>query len=549
MMDKITVFTAKKIITMNDSMPEASAVAVRNGKILEVGSLETIQPWLERNPYEIDNSLQDKIIMPGFIDPHLHPTLAAVLLPMKFVTAVEWKLPWETVQPVRTHEAFLARLMQLDTQAEADEPLLTWGFHPIWHGDTRRQHLDEISNTRPIVIWHRSFHELVMNSAALEWLGLTLDDVGNNPQIDYVGGHFFEMGLRVAVNKLTPHLLAPARYKEGLERLRQVVHFGGSTTLGDLATGQFDLEMEWQGTIDILENDNTPFRVQCMPVGHLLAADNGGDDKALEIVEQLPERNTHRFRFGKNIKLLTDGAFFSLLMQVGDPGYIDGHHGEWLVVPETFKAAVRTFWHAGYKIHVHCTGDLGLELALDVLAEMQAEYPRFDHRFCIEHLGLSTPEQTKRMAVLGAQASVNAYFLYELSDIYSRKGLGYERASQMARLGSLVREGVPTALHSDFTMAPAQPLNNAWIAANRINAEGNVMAPQECLTLHQALRAITIDAAYILGLENEVGSIRCGKKADFTVLEQDPYEVPIENLKDIPIWGTVFEGKAFKIEA
>ncbi|MDP6344680.1 MAG: amidohydrolase family protein, partial [Alphaproteobacteria bacterium] len=77
---------------------------------------------------------------------------------------------------------------------------------------------------------------------------------------------------------------------------------------------------------------------------------------------------------------------------------------------------------------------------------------------------------------------------------------------------------------------------------------GEVMAAEERLTLDQALRAVTIDAAYILGMEHEVGSIRAGKKADFTVLEQDPYEVPVENLKDIPLWGTVFEGRPFPIE-
>ena len=151
------------------------------------------------------------------------------------------------------------------------------------------------------------------------------------------------------------------------------------------------------------------------------------------------------------------------------------------------------------------------------------------------------------MKALGACASVNVYYFYELSDMYASQGLGYERASQMARVGSLVREGVPTTFHSDFTMAPALPLNSAWVAANRINVEGHVMAPQERISLDQALRAITIDAAYILGMENEIGSIRAGKMADFTVLEADPYEWPVEELKDIPIWGTVFEGQPYKI--
>ncbi len=449
---------------------------------------------------------------------------------------------------MKSHEGFLARVKELDAEmSDPTEPLLIWGYHQLWHGAIRRPELSAISSKRPIIVWHRSFHEIIMNDASLDWLELTQEKVGGHAQVDWDGGHFFEMGLQVAVSRLNPYLMAPERYSLGLKRLRDVVHFGGHTTIGDMAVGIFNLEMEWAGTIGVLDNDETPFRTQMIPAANLLAAEQGGDDKALALIKTLPERNTERFQFRDHVKLFTDGAFFSQLMQLGEPGYIDGHDGEWLMVPETFEAAARTYWNEGYKIHVHCTGDLGVELAIDVLEKLQWERPRFDHRFTIEHFGLSTPEQVRRMKALGACASVNVYYFYELSDMYASQGLGYERASQMARVGSLVREGVPTTFHSDFTMAPALPLNSAWVAANRINVEGNVMAPEERVSLDQALRAITVDAAYILGMENEIGSIRAGKMADFTVLEADPYERPVEELKDIPIWGTVFEGRPYKI--
>jgi predicted amidohydrolase YtcJ len=190
---------------------------------------------------------------------------------------------------------------------------------------------------------------------------------------------------------------------------------------------------------------------------------------------------------------------------------------------------------------------MGVELALDTLEKLQWERPRFNHRYTIEHFGISTAAQARRIADLGAIVSANPYYVYELSDIYSREGVGFERASQMVRLGSLSRNGVPFALHSDFTMAPARPLQNAWIAANRINAAGDVLCPNERATLDEAMRAITINAAYVLGLEHEIGSISIGKKADFTVLEADPYDTPVERLRDIPIWGTVFEGTPFPL--
>jgi len=246
--------------------------------------------------------------------------------------------------------------------------------------------------------------------------------------------------------------------------------------------------------------------------------------------------------------LFADGGFYAGLMQLGPPGAIEEHHGEWMTPPETFEAVARAFWNEGFKIHVHCSGDLGVELALDTLEKLQWERPRFDHRFTIEHFGVSTPEQVRRMAALGACASVNIYYVHELGDAYWKNKLGHERASQMSRLGTLARHNVPTALHTDFTMAPALPLNSAWVAVNRISEAGHVMGPEECLTLDQAMRAITVDAAYVLGLEHEIGTIRAGKKADFTILEQDPYEVGGENLREIPIWGTVFEGRPFPIK-
>lgn len=91
------------------------------------------------------------------------------------------------------------------------------------------------------------------------------------------------------------------------------------------------------------------------------------------------------------------------------------------------------------------------------------------------------------------------------------------------------------------------PLNSAWVAVNRIAESGAVLCAEECTSVEAAMRAITIDAAYVLGMEDSIGSIRAGKKADFTVLAADPWEVPPQDLRDIAIWGTVFEGTPFPI--
>ena len=545
-MSEMTVYTARRIHTMNPSMPRADAVAVRGGRIVEAGTLETLSPWLDAHPHVVDRTFDRHILMPGFIDPHLHPPMAAVLLPLHFITAMEWRLPWGIVAPTRGADAYLARLRGIERSlADPTEPLITWGYHEIWHGPMRRQTLNQVSTTRPVVVWQRSFHALYANDAALRWMDLDEETLERHPQIDAATGHFFETGLGVANARMAPYLLEPKRFRDGLRRVREAVHHGGHTTIADMAFALFDQEQEWAALCDVLDRDDTPFRVHMVP----RVQDPGSAGLEMEVarVRALRDLNTGRLAFHDHVKLFTDGGFFAELMQVQPPGFIDGHHGEWLMAPERFEALARAFWNEGYRIHVHCTGDLGLELAVEVLAKLQWERPRFDHRFTIEHFGLSTPEQVRRLARLGGLVSANVYYVYELADAYWRRSIGHERATRMARLGTVVREGIPLALHSDFTMAPARPLNHAWVAVNRMCDSGEVVGPEERLALEQALRAITIDAAFVLGMEDEIGSIRAGKRADFTVLEADPYEEPVDSLKDIPIWGTVFEGRRFPI--
>jgi len=543
---KLRVFTARTILTVNPSLPRAEAVAVRDGRIVEVGTLESLRPWLDAHPHEIDDRFKDDVITPGLIDPHLHPGMAAVILPMEFITAMEWRLPWETVPATTTPEAFDARLAEKIRDGDPDELLIVWGHHELWHGPISRERIGRASPTRPVVVWNRSFHELCMNDAALARLGIDAASIGDRPQIDLERGRFYEVGLGYAIQRLNPYLLAPERFEAGLERLKQVVHFGGQTTIADMAVGIFDFETELAALGRVFERPDNPFRIELIPHGLVLGAGRSTEELT-GVLDALPERNTERLRFARRIKLFADGAFFAQAAQLMEPGYIDGHHGEWLMAPEQLEAAARLHWHRDYRIHVHVCGDLGVELALDILEKLQRERPRFDHGFTLEHFGYSTPEQVTRAAALGASVSANVYYLHELSDMYARYSVGYERASTMARIGSCFRAGVTTALHSDFTMAPAQPLNSMWVAVNRINAQGDVMGPEERLTPEQGLEAITLNAARVIGRDAEIGSIRAGKKADFTVLAEDPLAVDPRKIRDIEIRATVFDGRVFPV--
>jgi predicted amidohydrolase YtcJ len=541
------VYTAKKIITMDQFTPEATAVAVADGRIFAVGSLQEVRRQLGSAMYVMDERFRDKVLVPGFIDNHLHPLLVGgFVLQMKFITPFDWNLPSGRVKGVQGRDAYLARLKEIEAgMKDPNEMLWTWGHHPLFHGDVWREDLDKISSTRPIIIWARSFHEVVLNSAALKELG---GDDPKHPQVDWMKGWFMEAGYKQHfLFKVAPYLLQPERLMPALKQAREVMHLGGITTAADMAAGAMNLDMEFNSVKALYENDETPFRVFYVPVGsEVIASRYGGLEHAAHFYATLPDRNTHRIRWVKQIKLFGDGAFYSQLMQMQD-GYTDGHKGEWIMPPDELERAARVFWNRGWQIHVHINGDLGMKVALDVLEKLMQENPRKDHRFTMHHAGYFTREQAKRMGELGVVVSAQPYYLHALGDKYSEVGLGPKRAHYMGRYKSLLDNGVKLSFHSDFTMAPAEPLKLAWVAVNRFCASGKVLGPDERITVEQALRAVTLDAAYAIRMEEEIGSISPGKVADFTVLEQNPYKVSPEKLKDIPIWGTVFEGKPFPV--
>ena len=541
--ENLRVFVARKIITMDPALPAASAVAVRGDRIVSVGSLESLAPWLEKYPYEIDRTFAGDVLLPGLIDPQLHPMMAAVILSMRLATHDSWDLPDRRVRGLRSDEAYRKRLRELEAETPPGEILLVWGFQPEFHGSVTREDLDQIAPDRPIFLWHRSFHEVFLNTAALAALGISEQEVRALDAASWEDGHFYENGLAGIQAKLIPAVASSGRVLAGLQQLRQVLIAGGITTVGGLASGRLDLDLESSAMQTVFEKEEAPFRIYRVPGIDRMAAKFGHAKAAVEIAK-LPAKNTRRLQYLPHVKLFADGAFGSQRMQLGPPGYIDNHSGDWLMTPAELEEAARVYWNAGYQIYVRANGDAGIGATLDVLETLMEENPRADHRFTIVGFGYSTPAQIERIARLGAQISANPYYLYALGDLYAEVGLGTDRAEVISRLGSAVKRGIPVALHSDFAMAPARPLWLAWNAASRRTSDGKVFSPEEQLTLDQALRAVTIDAAYILGKEEEIGSIVAGKKADFTALGMDPYEVGIRGLNKITIRGTIFEGQA-----
>ena len=548
MADQLTVYPARKIITMDPSMPIATAVAVRDDRIVAVGTMETLEPWLDAHEYEIDERLRDKVLLPGFIDPHLHPGLGARLLSQnEIITPEDWELPSGFVEGVPDRASYLARLQELvDREPDSDEPFFTWGWNSYWHGSVTRQDLDAISATRPIVVTQRSSHEVVLNTAALQAARVTEEVAALAPDgVDWEAGRFWERGQAVVRAGISRYLRGPDTDDNGLELVADLIHRGGVTTIGDAGSAPIVGSTQWESFRESFDTNQTPFRIL-----HVARAGGyearSGDTLSAKFQNDL-EASTNRLIFTKGVKHMADGAMFAQYMQMGEPGYIDGHHGEWLTPPEELKPQIEPFWKAGFDINIHVNGDWGVDVTLDALEALLEEHPRPDFRYILQHFGFSRQDQATRVGRLGATVSATGYYLWLLGDKWAEVGIGPDRADQMIRLGSLVRNGVKVTLHSDLPMGPVRPLLAVWSVATRKTASGTVRGPEEALTLDQALRAVTVDAAWSLRMDHEIGIIAAGKKADFAVLEEDPFAVSLDHVKDIRVWGTVFEGQVYPV--
>lgn len=544
-MSDLTVFTARRIITMDASLPEATALAVRGERVVEVGTIDSLQPWLRHHEHTIDDRFADDVMIAGLIDPHIHPSLMAILLNCEWIPPEPWDLPGGRVEAAEGADDFLARVAALHAARPADEPLVIFGYHAQYHGWIERADLDAISADRPIALWQRSFHEIRANSAALAWFDAE-EGAAWDPHIELDSGRMYESGMVWALRTLNPHLLGGDAYATALADVSALIHRGGITAMCDAGFGIGGYDQDYDTYDAVLGRPDTPFRTYLMPqiAG---AKSQWRSDTVAQLEGWTAERGNDRISFVKAAKILADGAFIAQLMVLGEPGYIDGHEGAWLTEPDRLVHLMAPFWEAGYDLHIHCNGDVGVGASLDAVEALLHRHPRFDHRTTLHHFGISTQAQMRRIAALGVEISANGYYLYQFGDRFGDEWLGTERASQMTRLGAAERAGVSVSLHSDLPMGPAAPLLAAQACATRRTRGGVVMGEPERLSLDAALRSITIEAAHQLRLDHEIGSLAAGKLADITVLGADPYEVGPDGLADIDVVATIVGGQVFPV--
>ncbi len=537
-----TIYFGGDIITMEGVAPEyVEAVVCDKDKIVFVGKkADAEKKYANAEKYD----LKGKTMMPGFIEPQLHPMIAAVILSGDIVAPHDWNVPDGLKKGVEGHDEYIKRVKEsIAKNGKAGEMTFIWGYHPLWHGDLNKEILTEIAPDVPVTIIHRSFHEAFLNEKAVELYKINADQFKGNPQVEWTNGHFYEAGWMALAPHISSFLLDPVKYKKGLEDMTSLMKKNGITTIAEQGLPNVDLDMEY-GLLKAEMDKNPPFEIYNVLNGTYLTLNAGGLEKAEELIVAAPEKyNTHNiFMLPKQVKLFADGAIYSLAMQMKD-GYTDGFKGQWITPLDVFKEQMNFYWDKGYKINIHANGDLGIQMCLDIVEDMMKRNPRKDHRLTLHHVGYFTDDQADQMQKLGVETSANPYYLWALADKYSEHGLGPERARNLVHIKSLADRDIPFSFHSDFAMAPAEPLTLAWTAINRMTSEHTLVSQDQRVGVYEGMKAITIIAARTLNLEEKMGSIKVGKDANFTLLKENPFKVDKLHIKDIYVEGSIFHGK------
>lgn len=547
-MTETTIYPARRVVTMNPSNPLGTAVAVRSGRVLGVGTVDELAGW---GDHVVDDRFAGHVLLPGFVEAHCHAMTGAVWL-NPYVGFFDRRAPDGTVWPGCTSiDAVVARLREVDGDLRAagrpdDELLVAWGLDPLYFDGDRMyaEHLDRVSTVRPIYVQHVSGHLATVNQALMDREGIDADTPtpGVARRSDgQPNGELQEPPAMHLAQEAFARAMAVRGSRDGLLNYGREARNAGLTTVVDLASGPLLGESNelWSAVVD---DPGYPARV--VRAASLLG-DPAGNPADLA-ARTAAMASTEKLRYGI-VKLFLDGSIQGFTARLSWPYYYDPpagspENGIWLTAPDTMADVVEPFHRAGLTVHCHCNGDQATEVFIDAVETVLERHPRWDHRHTVQHCQLTTAAQYRRMAALGMCANIFTNHLYYWGDQHRDVTVGPERARRMDACNTALTEGVSFSIHSDAPVTPLGPLHTAWCAVNRVTATGDVLGAEERIPVYEALRAVTIGAAHQIKMDHEVGSIEPGKLADFAVLEDDPLAVDPMALKDIPVWGTVLGG-------
>lgn len=423
--------------------------------------------------------------------------------------------------------------------------LLAWGFDPIYFTGRRMNvaDLDKVSTERPVLVLHSNFHVLNANTPVMAKAKITRQTNVHGIVKDAKGeptGELAEFSAKYLAYRAAGIELADLLSDEaGTWGFARVAQLAGVTTATDLHNPLPG------GTVDgyVKASSSDAFPIRLLPA---FAGASVPTAEAIPRLKELMKKNNERLRF-QLVKLVTDGSIQGLSARMRWPGYYDGtSNGVWNTGPEELDRILLDYHRAGFQVHIHTNGDEASEVAIEAVEKALIAAPRWDHRHTLQHAQMADAGQFRRLKALGMCANLFANHLFYWGDIHYEKTLGPERAERMDACGTALATGVPFAIHCDAPVTPIGPLFTAWCAVNRLTASGRTLGEAEKISVADALRAITLGAAYTLKLDEELGSIDVGKRADFAILDDDPLSVPPVKLKDVGVWGTMLGGRFFE---
>lgn len=546
MLNEVAILIAKQIRTMDDSQPVAEAVAIRDGWIEQVGSVSEL---IEQYPTAvIDRSHSDHCLLPGFVEAHSH-AMTGGMWEFTYVGFFDRRDPaGNLVTGCQSIAAVLERLslahLALDDPAT---PLIAWGFDPIYFLDETltAPDLDRVSSVREIFVFHASAHLATINSKLIETANIReachVEGVVTGPDSQPTG-ELRELPAMSLAGHVALRILLAAASANSLIRFGAQARNAGITTLTDLgSTGLGDVATVQQ-LQEVVNGSEFPARLVVFlnPAMIHRTADELGQLRTV-----LRDQSTDKLRFGP-VKLVLDGSIQGFTARLETAQYVGGQpNGQWLLAPEQVQQYLRSFHDAGAIVHAHCNGDQAISLFIDSAEAVFGQHSdeRTQHRHTIQHCQLATQEQLDRIATCGLAVNFFSNHLYYWGDQHATLTVGESHAAVMNPAASALARGIPVSIHSDSPITPLGPLHVAWCAVSRQTATGQTLGAQERISIQQALEAITITAAWQLGMDDEIGSIAAGKRADFVVLDRDPLGPAAEDLRTVVVVGTVLGGQ------
>ncbi len=519
------------VFTMDAQAPRAEAVAVRDGRVVAVGTTDEIGALAGRATRVV--RLGGRMVLPSFIDAHIHPVNAGVELTQCDLVDEE------------TAAAILARVGECAAAVPDGAWLVgsSWSLPAFPDAAPRREWLDSVTGDRPAYLSAADGHSAWVNSAALRLAGITrtsADPPGGRIERDRRGeplGTLRESAMRLVGDLVPPPTLE--QRAAGLRLALAELHRAGVTAFHEAAGERAQLE----AYRELDRRGELTARV----VVSLRARPERSAAQVDSFLAWRREFASPRLRPGV-IKFFADGVIEARTAAMLAP-YTDrrGWAGEHDWRPGQLDSMVARLVGEGFSIHIHAIGDRAVRVALDAIERAEAGREREARRHQLAHLELIDSTDIPRFAALDVAANFQPLWAYP--DSYIRDltwpGIGPQRSRGLYPIGAVARAGGRLAFGSDWNVSSLVPLRGIEVAVTRRapgDSAGEALLPDQAIDLEAALRAYTLGSAWALGLDRESGTIAPGKSADLVVLDRDPRAGPTHEIAGARVLLTLFEG-------